>query len=127
MPRILLAALGAGMTLFPDRILAAYERVAFENPDDADAKSWLPAAIRAEGALYVLLCVLGGAAYGWFVRLVGGVGAVVAVFPRRYLGWGGRLAYERPDDLRWRAGFVAAVRGLGVLLTLFAVRALRRE
>lgn len=126
MIRTLLATLGAGMALFPNGILRGYERVAFENPDDATAKPWLPAAMRAEGVIYVLLCVLGGAAYSAFVRLAGGVGVVVACVPRRYLGWGGRLAYERPEDLRWREGFVTAVRGLGILLVALAVRRVRR-
>ena len=126
MARYLLTALGAGMALFPNRILRGYERVAFENPDDAAAKPWLPAAIRAEGVLYVLLCAFGGAAYAAFVRLVGVVGLVVACVPRRYLGWGGRLAYERPEELRWREGFVTAVRGLGVLLVALAIRRVRR-
>ena len=125
MARYLLTALGAGMALFPNRILRGYERVAFENPDDAAAKPWLPAAIRAEGVLYVLLCAFGGAAYATFVRLVGVVGLVVACVPRRYLGWGGRLAYERPEELRWREGFVTAVRGLGVLLVALAIRRVR--
>lgn len=125
MARYLLTALGAGMALFPNRILRGYERVAFENPDDAAAKPWLPAAIRAEGVLYVLLCAFGGTAYAAFVRLVGVVGLVVACVPRRYLGWGGRLAYERPEELRWREGFVTAVRGLGVLLVALAIRRVR--
>lgn len=125
MARVLLAALGAGMALFPNRLLRGYERIAFETPDDAAAKPWLPAAIRAEGALCVLLCVVGGAAYGAFVRLVGIVGLVAACVPRRYLGWGGRLAYERPEELRWRGGFVAAVRGLGFLLVALAIRSVR--
>lgn len=121
MTRALLTALGAAMCLFPKRTLRGYERIAFENPDEATAKAWLPAAIRAEGVLYVLLAASGGAAYGAFVRLVGVVGAVVACVPRRYLGWGGRLAYERPGDLRWREGFVSAVRVLGVLLVAAAI------
>jgi hypothetical protein len=125
MARYLLTALGAGMALFPNRILRGYERVAFENPDDATAKPWLPAAIRAEGVLCVLLCAFGGAAYATFVRLVGVVGLVVACVPRRYLGWGGRLAYERPEELRWREGFVTAVRGLGVLLVALAIQRVR--
>ena len=126
MARYLLTALGVGMALFPNRILRGYERVAFENPDDAAAKPWLPAAIRAEGVLYVLLCAFGGTAYAAFVRLVGVVGLAVACVPRRYLGWGGRLAYERPEELRWHEGFVTAVRGLGVLLVALAIRRVRR-
>ena len=71
MIRALLAALGAAMRLFPARILRGYERVAFAIPDDATAEAWLPAAIRTEGVLYIVLAVVGGTAYGAFVRLVG--------------------------------------------------------
>ncbi|MFQ3285351.1 MAG: hypothetical protein ACI9TI_002584 [Natronomonas sp.] len=126
MIRALLAALGASMTLFPNRILRGYERIAFEDPSEATAKTWLPTAIRTEGVLYVVLAVVGGTAYGAFVRLVGVVGAVVACVPRRYLGWGGRLAYERSGELRWREGFVTAVRGLGTLLVVLAIRSVRQ-
>lgn len=125
MIRALLSALGLVLALFPDRVLEWYEGVALEAPDAATAKPWVPNAIRAEGVLYALLCVTGGAAYAWFMRLVVAVGAVAAAVPKRYLDFGGRLAYERPSELQWREEFVTAVRGLGVLCVALGLRALR--
>jgi hypothetical protein len=127
MIRTLLGVLGVALALFPDRVLEWYEGVAFEAPEAATAKPWVPNAIRVEGILYALLCVTGGAAYAWLVRLVAAVGAVVAVVPRRYLDIGGRIAYEQPSELRWREEFVTAVRGLGVVCVALGLRALRNR
>lgn len=125
MGRALLAALGAAMALFPDRILEWYERIAFENPEDAVAKPWIRTAIRSEGVGYLLLGVVGGGAYAWMIRLLGAAGAIAFAAPERYLDWGGGLAYERPSDLRWREGFITGVRVLGAVCVLLAVRAVR--
>jgi hypothetical protein len=127
MARILLAALGAVMALCPDRVLDRYEAVAFETPATVTAKPWLPSAIRTEGVLYVLLGALGGAAYAWFLRLVGAVGAIVAIAPERYLDFGGRIAYERPEALPWREEFATAARVLGIGCVLLAIRGRRQS
>lgn len=127
MTRILLAALGVVMALFPDRVLSGYERIAFEAPEKATTRSWIPGAIRAEGLAFALPGAVGGAAHAWLLRIIGVVGAFAAVAPRQYLALGGRVAYERATELQWRAGFVTVTRGLGVLCVALAIRAGRER
>jgi hypothetical protein len=126
MTRRLFAALGIVMALFPDRVLSGYERIAFEAPEEAAARAWIPGAIRGEGLAFALAGVMGGAAHAWLLRFLGVVGAFAAIAPRQYLALGGRVAYERSTEVRWRSGFVTAARGLGVLCVALAIRG-RRE
>ncbi|WIV68370.1 hypothetical protein [Natrialbaceae archaeon AArc-T1-2] len=127
MSRIAFGLLGSLIALFPADVLEAFERATLENPEESRPKSWLVSGIRAEGIGYVLVGVVGGKSYAWLMNLIGIVGVVVTLFPKRYLEVGGRLAYENSEDLEWREGFVTATRGIGVLCVLLALRAAKNR
>jgi hypothetical protein len=125
--RLLFGPLGGVLAAAPERSVAVYERVAFENPDECVGKPWLPTLVRAEGIVFAAVCLIGGRPYQWFRTLTAVVGVVVALFPRQYVDFGGRLAYESSESLQWKDGFVRAVRGLGVLFVLAAANRRRGD
>lgn len=127
MGRTLLAGLGIVMALFPDRATDWYQQVAFENPEAALGKSWLPSAVQAEGLVIGLLALVGGRGYAWLLNLIGLAGAVVVLFPRRYLDWGARVAYRNPEEIEWVDWFPTVARGLGVCYVVGSLRDYRRR
>lgn len=122
MSRLLFGPLGLAIALAPEPILEAFESVALEEPGEASAKSWIVPAMRAEGIGYALVSLVGGKPYAWLMNLVGAVGAIVVAFPRQYLAFGAELAYEEAETVEWREEFVTAVRVLGAVLVVLALR-----
>ena len=127
MARTLLAGLGIVMALFPDRVTDWYQRIAFENPEAAVGKDWLPSAVRAEGLGIGLLALVGGRGYAWLLNLIGVAGGVVLLFPKRYLDWGVRVAYRNPEEIEWVDWFPTVARGLGVVYVVGSLRAYKRR
>lgn len=66
--------------MFPAKIRDFYERFAFENPEEVNAKPSVTPAIRVEGLLFVLVSMLGGKAYRASLYLLR-VAGTVAFFP----------------------------------------------
>ncbi|WP_096390963.1 hypothetical protein [Halopenitus persicus] len=127
MTRLLLGLLGALLAVLPDRTLTVYESVALESAGEATPKPWLESAIRVEGIAYLAIALIGGRPYRWLATLVGVIGAVVIAVPRRYLGAGASVAYDRPGDLEWSDRFVSVVRAIGAGCVLFAIGVRRRR
>lgn len=123
MSRLLLGILGLVLAAVPDRVIETYESLAVDVPDDPTAKPWLPSVVRAEGIAAVAIALVGGRAYAWLIGLVGAVGAIAAAIPRRYLAFGARIGYDRPESIGWRDRFVPVVRAIGVGCVLLAVKA----
>ena len=127
MGRTLLTVLGIVMALFPDRVTDWYQRIAFEDPEAAVGKEWLPAAVRAEGLVVGLLALVGGRGYAWLLNLMGLAGGIVVLFPKEYLDWGARVAYRNPEEIEWVDWFPTVARGLGVLYVVGSLREYRRR
>lgn len=125
MVRVAFGLLGIVMALVPERVLSVYEELALEEPEECTAESWLVPAIRAEGVVYALASLAGGRAYAWLLNVAGAFGALALLFPRRYLDVGAEIVYEDPGDVAWNDRFVTAVRGLGALLVVLALREAR--
>ena len=123
MSRALFGVLGALLAAFPERVIQAYESIAFENAEAATARRYLIPTVRAEGLAYVLVAAIGGRAHDRLMDVVGVFGALALCFPRRYLETGGRLVYEDADELEWRNGFATAARALGAVFLAVSVRA----
>lgn len=123
MSRLLFGPLGLAIALAPEPILEFFESIALEDPEEASAKPWIVPVMRAEGVGYALVSLVGGRPYSWLMRLVGAVGALVVAFPRQYLAFGAELAYEDPNAVEWRDGFVSGVRVIGAVLVLLAITA----
>jgi len=126
MSRVVFGLLGVVLALFPERSLAAYEGFAIENPDECDRKAWIVPAVRAEGLVFALCSLTGERAYARLLNLVGAAGAIALLFPRQYLDFGANLGYEQPGAVEWTDRFVTAVRGLGALSLILALRAAKK-
>ena len=106
--------------LAPDWLVERSESVAFEATDDCTRKSWVRPAIRAEGAVFVLLGLRGRSST--FGRLLGLLGLPAAVAPRRDVEFGTRLAYDDADACEWQSWVVPTTRVLGLVSVLVSLR-----
>ncbi|CQR54126.1 MULTISPECIES: hypothetical protein [Haloferax] len=59
MLRALLAAFGLVELLFPDKLVAAMTRLAYEDGGEMTAKPWVTTAARVEGATLLLVALVG--------------------------------------------------------------------
>lgn len=107
--------------LAPDRIVAAAERLAFENPGASPLRPWTVPIARLEGVAFGWLCLRGPTPPGAARALVGLLGAPALLSPRRYLDLGLAVAYEDPDAIAVRSWVVPATRALGLLSLLAAL------
>jgi hypothetical protein len=127
MLRTLTAVLGAVTALFPDEIVALFERLAIANPGERTQRAWVTPAIRSEGVLIAVISLVGGRTYAWMTNLTGAFGAVVLVSPDLYRKFASALLYERPDSVDWNERFTAVVRIIGAAYLVLAVRAYRNR
>lgn len=127
MGRFTFGFLGLVLALFPERVVESYEELAFENPEECAAKGWIVPGTRAEGLAFAVFSLIGGKGYAWLMNLTGAAGVVALLFPKRYLDFGTELAYERPEAVEWKDGFVDLTRFLGALYVLLAIEAFKRR
>ncbi|WP_178915440.1 hypothetical protein [Natronomonas gomsonensis] len=125
MLRMFIGVLGAVTTLFPDEIVALFERLAIANPGEGTLRVWINPAIRFEGVLVAVVSLLGGRSYAWMMNLTGVFGAVILVFPNLYRKFASTLLYERPDSIDWNEQFTTAVRIIGAIYVFLAIKTYR--
>lgn len=126
MSRLIGAFVGVVMALFPNKFLTEFENLASKNPDEFQAKHWLVPYVQAEGLLVALLCLAGGRAYALVMKFIGAIGVIQFLSPEKYLEFGANMAYEQPDTYEWKKGVLPAIRIIGVICILLAVRALKQ-
>ena len=127
MLRQFLGALGVLTTLSPDRIVAVFETIAVENPDENTIHSWFGPLIRAEGVVITLAALRDGRLYAWLMNLTGIVGAVLFFIPRLYEQMAGPLVYEDPESVGWNEHLTDGVRVIGAVYVLLALLDRRRR
>ncbi|WP_435097703.1 hypothetical protein [Halorubrum sp. N11] len=125
MIRILIGVLGAVTALFPDKIVALFEKPAITNPSEGTLRKWVNPAIRSEGILVVVISLLGSRSYAWMMNLTGAFGAVVLMFPDLYRKFASTFLYERPDAIEWNKQFTTGVRVVGAVYVFLAVKTYR--
>lgn len=127
MARATIGLLGAVTTLFPESAIDVFERVAVENSEECTTNSWIVPAIRTEGIVITVACLIGGRAYAWMMNLTGAFGVLVLLFPQLYREFATALLYERPDEVEWNDRFTDSVRIIGATYVLLALRAFERR
>ncbi len=56
---LLVGVIGLIETLVPSAVVSAFTRVAYRNTEDTEARPWLRTAVRVEGAVLVLVGLVG--------------------------------------------------------------------
>lgn len=125
MPRIFIGVLGAVTALFPDEIVALFEKLAIANPGESTLRTGVNPGIRSEGLLVAVISLLGGRSYAWMMNLTGGFGAVVLVFPGLYRKFATTLLYKHPDSIEWDERFTTGVRIIGAVYVFLAAKTYR--
>ncbi len=116
----LLTLAGLFEALFPGRIVAIAERLAFDDRGEAELRPWIRPASRIEGLLWVILARRGSSSL--LQVLVGLLGVLLAVAPRRAAGLGLKLAYERSETIELASWVVPATRVIGLVYVLAGLR-----
>lgn len=120
MLRTFISVLGVVTALFPDEVIALFERLAIVNPEEGTIRAWVRPAIRSEGVLVAAGSLLGGRSYAWLMNLTGVFGAVVVVFPELYRKFAPAFLYERPNSIEWNERFTTGVRIIGAVYVFLA-------
>ncbi|WP_311172315.1 hypothetical protein [Halobellus ordinarius] len=121
MIRAFIGVLGVLTAVFPNRIIAIFETVAIENPDEYTRKPWTDSAIRSEGIVVTVASLIGRQAYAWLMNLTGVFGAVVLLFPEAYRDFATSLLYTHPDEVEWNDQFTNRIRLIGIAYIILAV------
>ena len=114
----MLRALGIGVgllhVLVPGRMVAAAERIAFENPDVGRLRSWTLPIARLKGLAVGVLLVLADGLPKPLGAPMGLLGFMLVAAPRQMLEYGLEVAYENPEELETKPWVTPATRVLGV-------------
>lgn len=121
----LLTLVGLLEALFPGRIVAVAERLAFRDPGEAELRSWIRPAARMEGLLWMLLARRSGSSP---LRLfLGLLGVPLVLAPDRAASVGLKLAYERSETIELAPWVIPAARVVGLVYILVGARSIRHS
>jgi hypothetical protein len=112
------------MTTNPERVVGFWERLALENPDECTLRWWVIPLARLEGLVFLTLSEreTSGAR---FEQFLGVLGIPALLFPKQYIDWSTKLAYEDPDRCEWRSWIVPFTRIVGAVYVLAGIRGSR--
>lgn len=116
--------LGIVIALFPGHIRELYERFAFRNPDEVQAKPSFCPAIRAEGLIFVFVSVVGGRVYNASMYVLGLAGTIALFIPEQALRFSMNHTYEQPETIEWNERLIPIIRCFGALYLFLAFNAL---
>lgn len=121
MARLLLALYGVLALLRPRRLLDFWEPLAFENPADAEIRSWILPVARLEG-LVALGYALRDDNSSSLSALLALIGIPTLLAPRQYLDFGLGIAYENSEEISVRSWVIPFTRLCGLLFVVAAIR-----
>jgi hypothetical protein len=127
MLRTILTAVAGVELLTPKALVDAAERLALENPEDCELASWVVPGARIEGLVILLLAWRSDGTYAALKRFLGVVGLLALAFPRAYVDYGSRLAYEDDAAPEWKPWVYPATRLVGLAYVLVALDELRGD
>ncbi|MFC7099029.1 hypothetical protein [Halobaculum marinum] len=126
MLRSVFTAILAPIAVAPDASVAWGERLALDNPDECERRSWVVPGARLEAVVFLAMLWRSDASYSAFKRLLGIVGLLVFLAPRAYVDRGGGLAYASEPTPQWKPWVYRATRLIGVVYLLVGANELRR-
>jgi len=107
--------------LAPAALIDAVERVAVENPEACEWRSWVVPGARLEGVALLWLLWRSDESYAALKRFLGLVGLLALLFPRAYVDYGSGLAYTRTSTPEWKPWVYTGTRLVGLLYVLVAL------
>ncbi|MFC6987763.1 hypothetical protein ACFQJD_01610 [Haloplanus sp. GCM10025708] len=127
MARFGFVIVGLVMALVPARVREAFEELALKTSDEVSPRPSFTPAIRAEGVMFVVVSVLGGAVYRVSMYVLGLAGAIALFVPKQALRFSMNIAYENPETVEWKDRLVPVIRGFGVLYLLIALNEVKNR
>lgn len=113
--------------LAPETLIRAAERLALDNPDDCDWRSWVTPGARLEGLVILGMMWRSDESYSTFKKFLGLVGLLALVFPRTYVDYGEKAAYTKDSTPEWKPWVYPGTRLVGLLYVIIALNELRGE
>lgn len=126
MLRAILTAVCTVEVVAPKTLIDTAERLALDNPEECDWRSWVLPGARLEGLLILWSMWRSDASYASFKRFLGVIGVLALLFPRAYVDYGSSLAYTGDSTPEWKPWVYTGTRIVGLLYVLIAVGELRR-
>ena len=127
MLRLLLSAIGLTELLSPNMLIDRAERLALDNPDDCELRSWVVPGARIEGLLMVVSMWRSDRSYSTFKQFLGVIGLLALAFPRAYVDYGTQLAYTDVSECRWKPWVYFGTRLVGLAYVIIALDELRSD
>lgn len=121
MLRKLLTTICTIEVLSPNVLIRNAERLALENPEDCDVRSWVAPVARLEGVVFLILMWRSDASYSTFKKFLGVIGLLALLYPRAYVDYGTKMAYTSASTPEWRPWVYTGTRVIGVLYLLVAL------
>ncbi|QDX40521.1 hypothetical protein [Salarchaeum sp. JOR-1] len=110
----------------PAALIDTAERLALDNPDDVEVRSWVVPGARLEGLTFLWLMWRSDESYSQFKQFLGLIGLLALLYPRAYVDYGARLAYVDSRQCDWRSWVYPGTRLVGFVYLLVGLRELRR-
>lgn len=127
MLRTILAAIGCIELLAPEKLIDRAEKLALENPDECNLKSWVVPVARGEGLFFVLLAWRGDASYDAFKKFLGVIGVLALLYPRLSVDYAADIAYTDSQQCKWKSWCYPLTRLVGFLYVCIALNELRKR
>lgn len=126
MLRTLLTAIGLVELLSPERFIETAERLALENPDECEMKSWVVPVARLEGLTFLFMMWRSDDSYASFRKFLGVIGVLALFYPRTYVDVGSKLAYDDAETCSWKPWVYPVTRLVGLVYVIIALSELKR-
>jgi hypothetical protein len=127
MLRKLLTTICLVETLAPEALINTAERIALDNPEECDPKSWVIPGARLEGLVFLGVMWRSDASYSSFKKFPGVIGLLALLYPRTYVDYGAKCAYTDASTCEWKPWVYIGTRVVGLLYVLIAINDLRSE
>lgn len=127
MLRKLLTGICTVEVLAPDVLITSAERLALDNPDDCDLRSWVMPGARLEGLVFLGMIWRSDESYSAFKKFLGLIGLFALFYPHTYVNYGGNIASTGESTPEWKPWVYTGTRLTGLLYVIIALNELRHE
>lgn len=127
MLRKILTGIGLINILSPEALIDAAEQLALENPEECHINSWVVPVARLEGVFYLFLAWKSETSYTEFKKFLGVIGALALLYPRVFVDYAARIAYDDVQNCTWKSWVYPLTRLVGIIYLLISLNELRKD